>query len=63
VRGEALGVRDGRRGPPERPLEGAGEVPVRGETQRAALRVPQADALDDGGLPADRLVLGRDVDS
>ncbi len=61
VRGEALGVRDGYPGPLHRPLEGAGEVPVRGEPQRPALGVPDADPLHHRRLVGLRLVPGDDA--
>jgi hypothetical protein len=34
---------------------------MRGEAQRAALGVTDPDPLDDRGLAADRLILGRNV--
>ncbi len=49
---EARRVRDREAGSADRPLEGTGEVAVRGEPQRAPLRVPDPDALDDRGLAA-----------
>jgi hypothetical protein len=58
VWGEALRERDRYARAAQRPLERASEVAVRGEAQRAALGVPDADPLDDRGLAARRLVLG-----
>ena len=58
MRGEALGEGDGRRRAPQGALEGAREVAMRGEAQRAALGVADPDPLDDRGLAADGLVLG-----
>jgi hypothetical protein len=62
VRGEALGIGDRHGRTAQRPLEGTGEVPVRGEAQRTALGVPDPDPLDDRRLAADGLVL-RDGDT